>query len=75
AACDVYCEDVAAEFGLAAADYADPLSEKTFAWDGTTWVDQNATGPVARFFHGGAYSPDLGRSVLFGGTNSTGDFF
>ena len=44
------------------------VSGETWSWDGSEWTQLSpTTSPSARFTHGMAYSPFLGRIVLFGG--------
>ena len=47
---------------------ADPVND-TWTWDGSTWTQQSpATSPSARHLaSAGAYDPDAGQLVLFGG--------
>jgi N-acetylneuraminic acid mutarotase len=42
----------------------------TWEWDGTTWTQRSATGPMARAFH--AMATLSGKVVLFGGASTDG---
>jgi hypothetical protein len=43
----------------------------TWEWDGTSWVQQLASSPPARFQHAMAFDIGRARTVLFGGRGST----
>lgn len=47
------------------------LTNDTWTWDGTTWVQEAATGPKALQFGALAFDSSRGVSVLFGGATAT----
>jgi hypothetical protein len=42
----------------------------TWEWNGTTWTQASAAGPIGRGFHAMAYDSLRGRTVLFGGARA-----
>ena len=57
-------------FGGYDADIDDFLAADIWEWDGTTWTQKTASGPVARYGHAMAYDSNLHRTIMFGGMSS-----
>ncbi|MDO8630142.1 MAG: kelch repeat-containing protein, partial [Phycisphaerales bacterium] len=48
-------------------------SAETWEWDGVTWTQKSTTGPTPRAGHAMAYDSRRGVTVLFGGSDGSGE--